>query len=140
MTKSRLYLILAGLVTIFIFSASSQTAEESSELSQGLLYYLMLFFGKTGITISHLFIRKAAHYAEFFMQSLFLSLSAVYSKKGIKPYTPGIAMIGLVTACLDEFSQNFSLGRSAQMSDILLDFAGTLSALILILIIKKRRA
>ncbi|MBS7297711.1 MAG: VanZ family protein [Eubacteriales bacterium] len=137
MTKSRFYLILAGIVTVFIFSASSQTAQESSELSQGLLHFLMLFLGKIGITITHLFVRKAAHFTEFFMQSLFLSLSAFYSLKGLKPYISNIVLTGLLTACLDEFSQHFSLGRSAQISDVLIDFSGTMCALILLCVVEK---
>lgn len=143
MTKSRVFAFLAALVTVFIFSASSQSAEQSSELSGGLLDILMSLFGKTGITLTHLFIRKAAHFIEFFMQSLFLSLSAHYSAKGIRRYALTIAFAGLLTACIDEFSQYFAIGRSAQVSDVLIDFGGTVSALILILAIvelSRRRA
>ncbi|MEE0944600.1 MAG: VanZ family protein [Clostridia bacterium] len=143
MTRSRVFAFLAALVTVFIFAASSQNGEQSSGLSSGLLDILMSILGKTGITLTHLFIRKTAHFAEFFMQSLFLSLSAHYSAKGIKHYITSIAFAGLLTACMDEFSQYFSLGRSAQVSDVLIDFSGTVFALILILAIvglSKRRA
>lgn len=143
MTKSRVFAFLAALVTVFIFAASSQNGDQSAELSGGLLNFLMNIFEKTGITITHLFIRKAAHFTEFFMQSLFLSLSALYSAKGIKKYRVNIAFAGLLTACTDEFLQYFSVGRSAQVSDVFIDFSGTICALILILVISvlsKRRA
>lgn len=143
MTKSKVFAILAILVTVFIFTASSQSGEQSAELSSGLLEFLMSLLDKTGLTITHLFVRKAAHFTEFFMQSLFLSLSAFYSLKGLKPYISNIAFAGLLTACLDEFSQYFSLGRSAQVSDVLIDFSGTICALILLCVVvklSKRRA
>lgn len=133
MTKSRVFAVLAALVTIFIFTASSQNGEQSANLSGGLLEFLMSFLSKAGITITHLFIRKAAHFIEFFMQSLFLSLSALYSAKGLKPYVTNIALAGLLTACTDEFSQYFSAGRSAQVSDVFIDFGGTVFALLLVI-------
>lgn len=143
MLKSRVFAFLAALVTVFIFAASSQSGDQSAELSGGMLNFLMNILGTTGITITHLFIRKAAHFTEFFMQSLFLSLSALYSAKGIKKYRLNIAFAGLLTACTDEFLQYFSLGRSAEVSDVFIDFSGTVCALLLILVISgvsKRRA
>lgn len=143
MTRSRVFAVLAVLVTVFIFAASAQNGEDSAAVSSGVLTFFLSFLGKFGLTVSHYFVRKAAHFSEFFAQSLFLSLSARYSAKGLRPHISDIAFAGLLTACCDEFSQYFSVGRSAQVSDIFIDFGGTLAALILIAVITellKRRA
>ncbi len=143
MLKSRIFAISGVLVTVFIFLASLQDGNASANMSNGLLQFLMTLLADTGIVISHFILRKAAHFTEFFMQSVFFSLSALYSEKGLKKRLVTIAFGGLMTACCDEFLQYFSFGRSAQVSDIFIDFTGTLSALIVIylisILVKRRR-
>lgn len=140
--KSRIYFALALAVTVFIFANSALNGDTSAQISSGLFAFLMEILSRTGITLSHFLIRKAAHFTEFFAQSAFLSLSAKNSKRGFKPYALAIAFSGLLTACCDEFIQQFSVGRSSQVSDVFIDFGGTLTALLVIVIynqICKRR-
>ena len=141
MKKSRIYLIIAGLITIFIFANSAQSAQESSEISGGVLTFLSRLLSGTGITVSHYFVRKAAHFTEFFMQSLFLSLGAKNSRVGLSGGAVYVAFAGLLTACCDELLQMFVDGRGSLVSDVFIDFSGTVTALaaVVILYLIKRR-
>ena len=53
---------------------------------------------------------------------------------GLKPLYPAFA--GLLTALTDETLQLFSPGRSAHVTDVWIDFAGCVSGVMLILILK----
>lgn len=131
MKKSRIFLLLAGVITVFIFASSMQSAEVSSETSGRLLTLINRLLSGTSVTITQNFIRKLAHFAEFFMQGLFLSLAAVFSLKGLKHHLVNIAFAGLLTACTDELLQTFFDGRSAQITDVFLDFGGCAAAILL---------
>lgn len=135
MKKSRIFILLAVAVTIFIFASSMQTAEVSSGTSGRLLTLINKLLSGTPISLTHKMIRKIAHFAEFFAQGLFLSLAGVFSLKGIKNHLVNIAFAGLSTACIDELLQNFFDGRSSQITDIFIDFSGTVTALLLTLLI-----
>lgn len=135
MKRSHIFLILALLVTVFIFSSSMQTATESDHTSGQLLAIINKLLSCISVTLSHTFIRKLAHFTEFFVQGVFLSLAAVYSRKGMKHYLFRIAGAGLLTACADEFLQNFFDGRSCQLTDVLIDFGGTSFAILAVFLI-----
>ncbi len=132
MKKSRIFLILAGLVTIFIFSNSLQNASTSSQMSSGLLSSLLNIFPFLQPVLSSGILRKAAHFAEFFLQGTFLSLSGVYSASGFRGSIWKIAFTGLFTACCDELLQTFSVGRSPEVTDVFIDFSGTALAMAII--------
>lgn len=131
MKKSRIFLLLAIAVTIFIFTSSMQTAEVSSNASGRLLTLINKLLSGTSVTLTHRTLRKLAHFAEFFAQGFFLSLAALFSLKGMKKHIVNIAFAGLLTACTDELIQTFFDGRSAQIRDIFIDFSGTVTAIIL---------
>ena len=131
MKKSRIFLLLAVAMTVFIFASSMQTAEVSSAASGRLLTLINKLISGTSVTITHRTLRKLAHFAEFFTQGIFLSLAAVFSVKGMKKHLINIAFAGLLTACTDELLQTFFDGRSAQIHDIFIDFSGTVTAIIL---------
>ncbi len=135
MKKSRVFILLAVAVTIFIFTSSMQTAEVSSGASGRLLTLINKLLSGTSVTITQRTIRKFAHFAEFFMQGFFLSLAAVFSARGMKKHLINIAFTGLLTACTDELIQTFFDGRGAQVKDIFIDFGGTVTAIILIFLL-----
>lgn len=139
MKRSRIYLIIAGVITVFIFSNSLQTASRSSEISGGVQTLLMNMLSWTGLPLTHRFVRKAAHFTEFFMQSLFMTLAAKNSRRGLKNGAVYVAFGGLLTACCDEFLQLFSAGRSSQVSDVFIDFFGTVAAIAAVSLIQWRR-
>ena len=124
-----------GLLTLavlcFIFSNSMQTAPESSALSGAVLDLLdpLLDGGsRTEEQQAHI-LRKLAHFAEFAL----LGLSLCGTAHSLSLPRPGLtaAACGLLSAAADEFLQRFAEGRSPQLSDVCLDFAGLLFGLCL---------
>ena len=130
--KRYLYLTGAIFITAFIFSNSALPASESSAMSRGLLSVINSILP---FEISHHFIRKLAHFSEFFLQGFFFVQFLRSSRIPFKKSAILTAAVGLLTACCDEFLQNFSEGRAPRISDIFIDFSGTLTALFTIWLI-----
>lgn len=128
MKKRHIYLILAVLVTVFIFSNSAQDAGESSRASGGLLVLVQRLFP---FMTDHI-LRKCAHFTEFFLQGLFLSLYIKNTPRGLGQGWIYTAFCGLFTACCDELLQTFSPGRSPEITDVFIDFSGAAAALLLV--------
>ena len=128
--------IAATLAFIWIHSCMGQ--EESSEES-GFIYDMLcpffeLFVGKGNVT-EH-FIRKLAHFTEFFGLGLELKLMM----KLVLLNTPCILRminawtLGTMCALLDETIQIFS-GRGPMVADVWLDSAGCLTGVLLMSLI-----
>lgn len=134
---------MAGL----IFWFSSQNAEQSDNLSKGVLEQV------TGGTVLHhdgadtaaedtqdeiwqLFhtlLRKSAHFTLFcFFGIMLMLLMNVYGVSRGKRAVMVLG-IGFLYACTDEFHQLFVPGRSAQWTDILLDSMGVATGIFLYL-------
>ena len=136
--KSRTYrrgtavnIILLCLTVIwlfFLFSNSLKTAADSSDDSGRLLSLLRNIF--PGIT-DHL-VRKAAHFVEFLLLGVLSSLTVLLrvKMKGGKlpsaafPAFGWLTSFGLLSAIADETLQYFSPGRSPEVIDVVIDFAG----------------
>lgn len=128
-------LVLAALL-LFIFGHSLQTRAASTEESTGVLTVLSAFLqriaGADGLT-EHL-IRKTAHFCEFAALG-FVTVHLCAVRCCVQPhYVLHSLFFGLACAVTDESLQMLS-DRSAQVSDILLDFSGVLcgSAIFLLL-------
>ncbi len=135
MKKSYIYLILALLITVFIFSNSMQTADESSKISGGLLLAITQITEKFHFSVTHNFLRKAAHFTEFFAQGVFLTLFFKNTRFRLSGGAVYAAFFGLLTACCDEFIQLFYDGRGSQVSDVFIDFSGTVMSILIIALI-----
>ena len=99
------------LIAVIIFSFS--TIEGTEE-------------GKGNIILSTIY-----HFGIFFMFSFFLLLTI--KNKRLDKRTILIALlISLTYAISDEFHQLFVSGRFASLKDVLIDFAGSVSAVLLI--------
>ena len=85
--------------------------------------------------ISELFVRKAAHFCEFFVLGYLLWKT---HKKCRRPWLPALAG-GLLTAMADEGIQRFVPERSGEIKDVLLDFAGVCLAVLINGLINERR-
>lgn len=127
----------------FIFSQSLRSAAESSAHS-GRLTRLLQWLLHTSQPVEELehLVRKLAHFAEFFiLGALVLATLAAFgllteqaAKRGAFALA---ALAGLPAALCDETLQLASPGRSAQLSDVWLDWAGFLCGLILCRILTK---
>lgn len=121
----------------FIFSNSMLNAEQSSANSAGFFNALQNLFNAVGIQsgLTELGIRKAAHFAEFAVLGVLLVVTVrMYSPRPVRHLFPPL-FIGLATAVTDEYIQLFSEGRSSQVGDIVLDFAGLAAGILICLLI-----
>ncbi len=113
------------MAVIFIFSA--QTAENSSTMSDSVVeaVYGNEYIGSHSVT---LFVRKAAHFLEY---SLLGALLYIGNIKALNKSTGVCVIIAAALAGLyavtDEIHQYFVPGRACMLSDVILDFCGSLT-------------
>ena len=118
-----------------IFSFSAQTADESGQLSMLVSEKVVLLLGKltsgnldTADEI-HFLIRKMAHFSEYLLLGLTLSLPLyVYRLRGFwLVLAAGLFCAGF--AGLDEYHQMFVAGRSPALRDVAIDTAGSITGI-----------
>ena len=117
MTRRRIFWALTVLWILVIWGQSALPAAKSSAESGRVLMWVRQFF--PGATM-HL-VRKGAHFAEYAVLGALL-LGATEGGRFRTLAFP--AAFGVSVAGADELIQIFSAGRSCQLSDVALDFAG----------------
>ncbi len=133
-------LVLLILFTLaFIWGNSLLDRGQSTQLSTGLLDYLRPFLSLFGIEAEddHT-LRKLAHFGEFAVLGLELALMVLLHKGRAVKYLGYAAGFALFTAVTDETIQLFT-GRACQVSDMLLDFSGSLCGIACIIMLDKLR-
>lgn len=87
---------------------------------------------------AHFLVRKAAHFTEYFILSLLLTLTynEFYNKKLNLSF---ILLVCILVATCDEYLQSFIQGRGSQVRDVLIDFSGSLIQLVIYTFIKANR-
>ena len=137
-----LFFILTALVTVFIFSQSMKPAVESKEESEFFTNIFLTFLNLNPEFLTHI-LRKTAHFTEFFVQGACLSCAVICFGKYYKKIIY-VLFCGLLTGVLDEYLQLFIEGRGSMVSDVLIDFSGTCTAVIIFSVIyyfmKKKNA
>ena len=113
-----LLLPLAWMGIIFYFS--HQPAEQSAELSNGLVSKLIEIFH---LPFTDHFVRKSAHFSEY-------ALLGIFTVNAMRLFFSKNSLWVALTVCsfysvTDEIHQFFIPGRSCQFSDMLLDTAGS---------------
>ena len=126
--------LLSILMIVFIFWQSSLDADASSVESESVMGLFNGILEALGITpfIGDYLIRKAAHFSEFFMLGtlLFCTMKVWLEKDILLLIYPAGA--GLLVALSDEYIQTFSLERSGELKDAMLDLAGVLAAVVVL--------
>ena len=118
-----------------IFSFSLQNGDESGKLSGGIVAWLVDWVFPDDfahVELAHFLIRKAAHFTEYFILGILMSLTireAKWNLSWLKAW-----MLGTGAACCDETIQLFSDGRAGQITDVMLDSSGVLTGCILIIV------
>ena len=120
-----LYIVL-GLIVFFIWDNSLQNGGTSDGFSLIFAEWLAPIADKLGfygnIWALNRIIRKLAHLTEFtILGGVLYVVLRRYIEYGTVVKT---IVVGIVIASLDEFIQLFSLGRSSQLSDVLIDTVG----------------
>lgn len=136
--------IPALIMMYIIFSFSSQTGTASSKLSYKVSHRVVstvdnaLDLELTEQQINrcirkiHFYIRKLAHFTEYFLLAVSVSIPLyVYGIRGIwLVLTAGILCSGF--AALDEFHQLFVQGRGASVRDVIIDSCGALVGILFV--------
>lgn len=126
--KKVLWLLLLLLFTGFIFFNSSLPAETSYKASGLLAQWLDGFYSAVGdpMPVDRLEarLRKLAHLAEFCMLALIMVNTFISWRISNRVASGYILFLGLAAAVADEYIQLSVPGRTAQITDIVLDFCG----------------
>ena len=138
MKKRYIRIFTCILFTWFIFARSLKNAGDSSAESSVfaqiyMFIYEFLFSGTPKNPVET--VRKLAHMAEYAVQGILLcGVFSTFEGK-IKGNISYIMFFGLFTACIDEFIQLWSYGRAGLVTDIFIDFSGTLMGIVASLIL-----
>ena len=117
--------LLLILWVVFIFSNSMDNADASTLKSGAVLALLRRILGSEGAALTEFIVRKTAHFTEFAIE-------------GTRPlqFLGWPLLAGLMTALTDETIQLFSLGRSSQVTDVWIDFAGVVTGTLLAFLVQ----
>ncbi len=139
------------LLTIcFIWGNSMQPPAKSDVASNFVTDVINSVTGKMGLLLGMYFIRKVAHFTEFFVLGLLLSglfieiivnlpndLAQIYGYKKVMIMQAVLSLVlGLFVACVDETIQKFIEGRSSQISDVCIDGSGVIIAILILAVVK----
>lgn len=128
---------LTAVYILFIWWHSTLDANQSSLESSSVLSFIVNNLKSLGIKVelNELFIRKAAHFSEFALLGfLCIWCSYIRNKCIVKNLMPS-GFVCLATAVADELIQINSKGRSAQVTDVALDFLGAVFGVLLFVLI-----
>lgn len=141
--KKIIFPILAVLWMLLIFFFSSQDGNESSGLSDKIVFFIIdIFWGNDFsslplekkdaiINFWTLIIRKGAHFTIFGILALLYYFSLTSFKKDNKMYFISIIFV-IIYACFDEFHQSFTNGRTPKFTDVLIDTSGAVFFLLVV--------
>lgn len=126
------YLLIIIAYIIFIFSNSVESREASTGKSTGLLSMINSFLDSLNLPIrmSEHFLRKTAHFVEFFLLGLMFSSYLGLYKKEQGSYYVYASFASCLVAMTDETIQYFS-NRGSMLLDVWLDFSAASLAIAL---------
>lgn len=122
---ARLWPVLVWAIVISLFSTGLFTDEHTSKVIIPILHWLFPKASYHTLFLMHHYIRKTAHFTEYFIFSL-LILRAIRAGRQDTRLTWALLAIIIVAgyAALDEFHQSFVPGRTPLVTDVLLDTTG----------------
>ncbi len=115
-----------------IFYMSSKPGDESARTSLKIVDVIVekLSLTETQIDKVHYAVRKTAHFTEYFILSFLVA--STYSKFYNKKLNVSLVLlICILVATGDEFLQSFIEGRGSQVKDVLIDFSGSLTQVLI---------
>ena len=141
--KKMIYLLLSVLIMSFIFGNSLMDAVDSNSESRFLTAFVQYILNWLGFHVPiaelHHIIRKCAHFTEFALESFFVAKTLSAFKVRRQTWLAYALLIGLLTAVIDENIQLYSIGRSGQVTDVLLDFSGTIVGVVMAMLTHSNR-
>lgn len=141
--KKNIFAVMLVIGMIFIFNMSSQNSEISSNTSGKLIRVVLSITPRFNEQPEHVqeniieklqFItRKSAHFTAYMMLGIFAML--LFSNYNKKPYFAFLLCV--LYAISDEVHQLFVPGRSGQLRDVIIDSAGSLMGILIVLLFVK---
>lgn len=133
----------ALVVMYFILNFSGQSGTDSAQLSYKVTQKLVIYASDiTDKNLTpeeidiytekyHYYVRKLAHFSEYMILAITVAFPLyVYGMRGIwLMLFAGTFCIGF--ACLDEYRQSFSIGRSPSKKDVMIDSCGVFVGIII---------
>jgi VanZ family protein len=121
-------LLWAGV--IFSMSTDTFSAEHTASLIEPILRWMVRSLTENQFSAIHYFIRKSAHFTEYFVFCLLLYRGLRGNRKGWR-WAWGVAALFCAAgySVLDEIHQAFVASRTASAYDSLLDSIGAFAAL-----------
>lgn len=136
-TKTKILLVTASLLWLmFIFLNSAFDGDKSSDMSGWALELVqsVLDFLSIPLTLSEHFVRKAAHFTEYFILGALL-VPTVYvclNKKKLAMAAGSALALSYAAACFDEFFIQARVpGRCASVTDSFIDLSGAAAAVLI---------
>lgn len=113
------------------------TGEKSGNESSGVVALLQILLDSLCIplTVSEHFIRKLAHFSEFAVLGVLTSVTFYVYDRNFKKYIKRLLQmffICLATAVTDETIQLFVPQRAGMVQDVLIDFSGAVTGIIIV--------
>jgi len=129
----RWWTVIAWAALIWMFSTSWFASENTGRIIEPAFQWLLPHASPETIELLHAIVRKCGHFFEYFVFSLLVlrSLRGGHSGQPLKSALLTIAIVAAY-ASIDEFHQSFVPGRTAAVSDVLLDTAGGTIAQVLV--------
>ncbi|MGB9067167.1 MAG: VanZ family protein [Candidatus Acidiferrales bacterium] len=127
---------LAWALAISLFSTGAFTAENTSRIIIPILHWLFPHAANATLFEMHHYIRKCAHFTEYFVLSL-LVLRAIRAGRPGTRFAWALLVVAIVLcyASLDEFHQRFVPGRTAAVGDVLIDASGGIAAQLIVALV-----
>lgn len=138
MTTARvIFTVLTVAAVAAIFWNSSQNAVESTARSTPLTDWVNGILSGLSIPfrVTENLIRKLAHFTEYATLGTLLSVTYYLYQLKIKTALVSTLLTGAAIAVIDEIIQLFPVGRSCQISDMLLDCCGVAFAAVIVMLI-----
>ena len=144
--KKTIFAVLLVLWMGFIFSMSCENAEESSNTSGQTIRVVLSIvpeFEKQPEEVKvniieelQFIVRKSAHFIGYMILGI-LASGLILQYENINKKYPLAFLICVIYAISDEIHQLFVPGRSGQVRDVLIDSAGSLLGIILVMAFEK---
>lgn len=116
----------------FIFWNSSQVASVSESRSGWVLQFLQEVWK---LPVTETMVRKTAHFLEFCALGILLGGTTRCYTRGWMARVMIPLFGGLLIPVCDEFLQTFIPGRSGEVRDVLIDFAGAVTGIAMTLLV-----
>ena len=118
--------VFSALCVALIFWFSSHSGDESQQLSDETLGFLIRLLGPI---LNSFIVRKFAHFFEFLALAFFLSGALFFTKKRFLPLASFAG--GVLYAVCDEIHQYFVPARACRIFDVFVDACGVICGILI---------